>query len=454
LVNSPSSSFTIPAAWVMIGFIMRSFPVTVLCCLLVLAGGARAQDSVEKFRLTVNQVVVPVVVTDAKGHRISGLKAEDFELREDGAPQKILSFSMGGEAVTSIPQGRETNLPPDSLATRQTYSICVDTLHSTFANFPPVRAALEKFFEKETRTDSQYLLISLGKKPEVLQYPTPDPSAVLRILRDKKFLATIQNSEAAALGAQTATLRQQLDTYCQLCPCGRNTRPAPAECFGQRQSIIGLVTTSADRTRVYTEFFLKELRAVIDDLSRMPGNRVMILISDGFNLAPGRELFGVMRAYFPNDDRWQMNDRDTSSQLEPILRVAAANNIVVYGISSSGLGLAGGANSAYQASSGGGISRQGVGQIILPELSRQASQASFESGATLAALAHATGGVFIENSNDLLAGMRRAFDETRDYYVLAYMSSNPAMDGKYRVIQVHVKDPKSVVRARAGYWAQ
>ena len=94
-----------------------------------------------------------------------------------------------------------------------------------------------------------------------------------------------------------------------------------------------------------------------------------------------------MRAYFPNDDRWQMNDRDTSSQLEPILRVAAANNIVVYGISSSGLGLAGGANSAYQASSGGGISRQGVGQIILPELSRQASQASFESGATLAALA-------------------------------------------------------------------
>ena len=43
-----------------------------------------------------------------------------------------------------------------------------------------------------------------------------------------------------------------------------------------------------------------------------------------------------MRAYFPNDDRWQMNDRDTSLQLEPILRAAAANNIVVYGISSAG----------------------------------------------------------------------------------------------------------------------
>jgi len=450
---------------------MRFFGSTVWCCLLVLAGGARAQeDSAAKFRLTVNQIVVPVVVTDAKGHRVTGLRAEDFSLLEDGAPQKILSFSMGGETVTpattpgtaagsapsatSIPPGSATNLPPDIAAIRQTYSICVDTLHSTFANFPPVRTALEKFFEKETRTDSQYLLISLGKKPEVLQYPTPDPGAVLKVLRDKKFLATIQNSEAAALGAQIASLRQQLETYCRACPCGRSTRPAPMECVGPRQSIIGLVTTSADRTRIYTEFFLKELRAVVDDLSRMPGKRVMILISDGFNLEPGRELFGVMRAYFPNDDRWQMNDRDTSSQLEPILRAAAANNIVVYGLNSAGLGFAGGAGSAYQASSGGGTSRQGVGQIILPELNRQASQASFESGTTMAALAHATGGVFIENSNDLLAGVKRAFDETRDYYVLGYMSSNPAMDGKYRAIEVRVKDPKSVVRARAGYWAQ
>jgi VWFA-related protein len=442
--------------------------IIVMACLLALAGSARAQeDRAAKFRLTVNQVVVPVVVTDSKGHRVTGLKAEDFELLEDGISQKILSFSMGGEAVTvlnpapeSAPAaspttpGGATNLPGDTAATRQTYAICVDTLHSTFANFPPVRTALEKFFEKENRTDSQYWLISLGKKPEVLQYPTSDPRAVLAVLRDKKFLATIQNSEASALGAQIATLRQQLDTYCRACPCGRELRPAPGECIGPRQSVIGLVTTSADRTRIYTEFFLKELRAVVDDLSRMPGNRVMILISDGFNLAPGRELFGVMRAYFPNDDRWQTNDRDTSSQLEPILRAAAANNIVVYGLNSSGLGFPGGANSAYQASSGGGTSRQGVGQIILPELNRQASQASFESGTTMAALAHATGGVFIENSNDLLAGMKRAFDETRNYYVLGYMSSNPAMDGKYRAIEVRVKDSKSVVRARTGYWAQ
>src|SRR5277367_4910369 len=122
---------------------MRIFLVMIVCRLLVLAGGADTQEeSAAKFRLTVNQIVVPVVVTDAKGHRVSGLRAEDFEVLEDGAPQKILSFSMGGEAVASIPAGKATSQPPDSLGIRQTYSICVDTLHSTFANFPPVRAAL------------------------------------------------------------------------------------------------------------------------------------------------------------------------------------------------------------------------------------------------------------------------------------------------------------------------
>ena len=383
--------------------------------------------------------------------------------------QKILSFSVGGEAVTVAPAaatpsaatapaqgvapGSAASLPAETMATRRTYAICVDTLHSTFANFPPVRTALEKFFDKENRTDSQYWLISLGKKPEVLQYPTPDPKVVLGVLKDKKFLATIQNSEASALGSQLAQLRSQLDTYCGRCPCGREMRPAPMECVGPRQSIIGLVTTSADRTRIYTEFFLKELRAVVEDLSHMPGNRVMILISDGFNLVPGREMYGVMRAYFPNDDRWQMNDRDTTSQLEPILRAAAANNIVVYGISSIGLGSSGGVGGAYAASSGG-TSARGVGQVILPELNRQATQATFESGTTMEALAHATGGAFIENTNDLPAGLKRAFDETREYYVLGYMSSHPALDGKYRAIDVHLKDPKLQVRARAGYWAE
>jgi len=427
------------------------------CLLIALLSFLSQDDAGTKFKLNVNQVIVPVAVSDAKGHRLSGLRLEDFELLEDGVAQKITSFTGGGVATAPAQTGDSKPAPaapaPATEQIGRTYAICVDTLHSNFQNFPPVRNALEKFFEKESRTDSQYWLISLGKKPEVLQYPTADPHDVLNVLRDKKFLTTIQNSEASALGAQIAQIRRQLDDYCGRCPCGRSLRPIPGECIGPKQSIVGLVTTSANRTRIYTEFFLKELKAVVTDLSHMPGNRVLILVSDGFNLVPGREMFGVMRAYFPNEDRWQGNEQDTSGQLEPILREAAANNIVVYGISSNGLGSTAGVGGGFEASTKG-TSARGVGQVILPELNRQAAQATFESGTALEALARATGGAFIENTNDLLQGVRRAFDETRNYYVLGYVSSNPAADGKYRAIEVKVKDPKLLVRARGGYWAR
>jgi VWFA-related protein len=419
---------------------------------------AAAQE--QRFRTDVNQVLVPVVVADAKGHRVANLHAEDFELQEDGATQKILSFSAGAEPVSAelqVPVGRSKTANPngpaaESSTVRQTYAICVDTLHSSFANFPPVRKALESFFEHEQRTDSEYWLISLGKKPEVLQYPTPDPKAILAALRARSFLTTIQNSEAAALGAEISTLRRQLDDYCGRCPCGRSTRAIPMECVGPKKSIEGLVTSSAERTQVFTEFYLKELRAVVEDLSHMPGNRTMLLISDGFNLVPGRELYGVLKAYFPNDDRWQLDDRDTTPHLEPILRIAAANNITVYGLNSSGLESSGGAGAVLQASSQGPSTR-GAAQTIMPQINTEASRVTYENGTTMAALAHATGGVFIENSNALLSGIQRAFSETRDYYVLGYAPSNAAMDGTYRTIAVKLKDPKLTVRTKTGYWA-
>jgi VWFA-related protein len=438
--------------------------------LVVLLGFLSQDDGTTKFKLNVNQVIVPVAVSDAKGHRLSGLRVEDFELLEDGVEQKITSFTEGGVAGTAPSEAAGSAQPapspgepehvtaapapvPITEQIGRTYAICIDTLHSHFPNFPPVRTALEKFFEKENRTDSQYWLISLGKKPEVLQYPTSNPRDVLGVLRDKKFLATIQNSEASALGVQIDAVRRQLDDYCGRCPCARDSRAAPMECVGPRQSIIGLVTTSANRTRIFTEFFLKELGAVVNDLSHMPGNRVLILVSDGFNLVPGRELYGVMRAYFPHDDRWQINEQDTTSQLEPILREAAANNIVVYGISSNGLGSVGGVGGAFEASTKGGSVRAG-GQAIVSDLNRQAAQATFESGTAMEMLARATGGAFIENKNDVLQGIQRAFGETRNYYVLGYVSSNPAADGKYRAIEVKVRDPKALVRARKGYWAR
>jgi len=45
-------------------------------------------------------VVVPVTVTDARGHRVGGLSQENFRVLEDGRPQPIAVFHPGGGPVT------------------------------------------------------------------------------------------------------------------------------------------------------------------------------------------------------------------------------------------------------------------------------------------------------------------------------------------------------------------
>src|SRR5882724_8632309 len=44
-------------------------------------------------RLSTTLVQIDAVVTDKKGHHINNLKAQDFEILEDGHPQKITHFN-------------------------------------------------------------------------------------------------------------------------------------------------------------------------------------------------------------------------------------------------------------------------------------------------------------------------------------------------------------------------
>ena len=75
------------------------------------------------------------------------------------------------------------------------------------------------------------------------------------------------------------------------------------------------------------------------------------------------------------------------------------------------------------------------------------------NGNAMAQLARQTSGSFFENSNDLLKGIRRAFADGREEYVLAYAPSNSNVDGQFRGIAVEVKGKKLKVAAKAAYWA-
>ena len=68
-------------------------------------------------------------------------------------------------------------------------------------------------------------------------------------------------------------------------------------------------------------------------------------------------------------------------------------------------------------------------------------------------MAENTDGVAVVNSNDLDRGMKRISDDLTSYYLLGYYSTNTKLDGRFRAIKVRVKQPGIDVRARRGYAA-
>jgi len=71
----------------------RLWLLPLLASLLVAQAERPAQPEQQPIRVQVNEVVVPVTVTDEKGAFVSNLEASDFLILDEGRPQKIVYFS-------------------------------------------------------------------------------------------------------------------------------------------------------------------------------------------------------------------------------------------------------------------------------------------------------------------------------------------------------------------------
>ncbi|MGH9344077.1 MAG: VWA domain-containing protein [Terriglobia bacterium] len=440
------------------------FALLAACGLLLIATQAGAQHpsspkartppTVPIITANVRNVLVPVLVTNKHGHPISNLQRSDFTVFEDGVPQQIIAFSKTYSTSLDL-SARASNgnasanfrstlrrMGPDSPI--RNYLICVDTLHSNFGDVVQARRGLTKFFRKEHDPKAQYALMILGRNIEVIQDATRDPSAILSALKSKKFQSGIIDGEASNIASQEEQLQRMV--------AGTPTTACSPRfaCMALKRRVRWFIDKSANRTALLTRDFLRELTAIINAMASMPTERTLILISDGFTLAPGEELYSIASAYFPDDLEFRINPRQTQPMLDRILQLAEKDNVVVYGLDSRGVPTLNSAEN-LDASHHGDPNQQSVGavqQMILNE-----GAIAYQNGSALSQLASATGGIYFENQNRLLPGLQRAFNDERVRYLIAYSPSNQTADGQYRKIRVAVKGKKLRVYAKAGYWA-
>lgn len=187
--------------------------LVILTFILTNGTGARAQQN-PNIHVVVNMVQLNVAVTDKNGSYVTGLKPEDFIIREDGIAEKAATFSEGNQPTRSLsdsPQqdSNDTNEhlaepTPETLGALINGSlvyILFDTSNYMYRGFVFAQDAISDFV-RSLETADRIAFYSYSRDLNRASQLTTDRSQVLRAVR-----STVAGDEAALYNALLLTVK-------------------------------------------------------------------------------------------------------------------------------------------------------------------------------------------------------------------------------------------------------
>jgi VWFA-related protein len=405
--------------------ILLKIVLTGSVALLLAAHPAAGQtkDKDQAIKLKSELVELRVVVTDKKGQLIDNLKQEDFEVIDNGKPQPIGFFSVERIESRSSPKTKPDAVRPApktaAAAVGRSIVFFVDTLHLSAFSLLRVKAQLRQFIDEQmTDQDVAAIVTSSGTLGALQQF-----------MRDKSMLkyaiakiTPLPRSDSLFTVYLAADVVREIDraitVAIQILVAEEGFQPlsrdmARSYALSRAQNILSY-ETYLRRTTLIT------LKAVSERLSEMPGQRLMLFLSDGFSML----------------DAQGAADRD---DLRAATGRAARSGVVIYSIEAKGLTVP----AEFSAATSVPVS---------PDLSLYNSAAESDAQSVLNTLAADTGGEVFLNRNDLKAALAGILDNNRVYYVLAFYPEDATDKKKFRGVQIRVKThPEYKVRAQKGY---
>ncbi|MGE5245895.1 MAG: VWA domain-containing protein [Betaproteobacteria bacterium] len=393
----------------------RRARVTAVAALLAGAGLAAApqtpQQQTPTFKLEVNYVEVDVLVTDQQGNFVRDLKQDDFQVFEDGRPQKISAFSVVDLPVERAerPLGAAQPIEPDVRSNERPfngriYVMVIDDLHTLFGRTDRVKRAAREFIEQH-----------LGANDLMAVVHTAGPTDASQDFTNNKrlLLAAVDRTDGRKL--RSATLGKTEEYF------NRQGTPEASDPLNDPD----------DAQRGYdARSTLETLKSVANWFAGVRGRRKSILfVSEGIDYDI-TDVFSNPHASSVIDET-----RDV---------IAAANraDVSIFGIDPRGLTSLGDEDievQQYPDDTTLGVSANSLQNEV------RLSQDS------LRALSDETGGFATVNRNDFRTAYDRIVRDNSTYYVLAYYPPGDKRDGKFHKIEVRVTRPGLVVRARKGY---
>jgi len=388
-----------------------SKPVAVLL-VLILMGSYLPSQTDYTFHAETELVLVNVTVRDKSGKVVRDLKPEDFQIKEDGKLQQIISFDIENtDAVPAldVAQAKPLENPPAPAPTSEK---------------PQLAAAVEF---KDRRLIVLFFDLS-GMEPDEI-----DHSVTAALNYVDKQMAPADLVSIISLGSSLQVNQDFTTDHALLKKALQALNPGAGQGFeeGSTGTTEGTPDTGGSFTADDTEYNifntdrrLEALRSVAERLSHVQQKKSLIYFSSGIDRT------GI----------------ENESELKAATNAAVRANLAFYTMDIRGLQALVAGGEAQNASLRGTSPYSGQSTL-------NALNSNFTTQETLVTLAADTGGRAFLDSNDFSKVFKGVQEDTSTYYVLGYHSTNPARDGRYRRISVSLKQPGAKIEYRRGYYA-
>jgi len=396
-------------------------------------------DEDDVVRITTSLVQLDAVVTK-DGKQVTDLKAEDFEIFEDGRSQTITNFSYvsnvpaaaaspsGIGATQPVKKKKTKNGPPVLPAvvrpqdTRRTIAVVVDDLGISGESMAPIKRQLRKFVDEQVLPNDLVAIIRTGGEVGALQQFTTDKRLLYRAIDG------LRRNPCSRMGATV------------LVP------------FGRSNTGVGLCSYESFRSTT------QSLQFIVKGMRELPGRKSMVILSDympsdtlelsSLEQGPsGPRGAAIAAVTFPGGSLYS-----NEAALRRVAELAMRASVVIYGVDTRGIQVTG-ITAADDFSAGGvGIGSIGVQGII------NRSQAAIRNrrhqlqdgvaGSDL--MARETGGFLVHGSNNF--GLERVMRDQEGYYLIAYRPTSTTFNRRFHHIKARVKRPGLTVRTREGFF--
>ncbi len=485
--------------------ILRRTPLLVAVLSLILPGIAQtlavqpqavqlsgdASEPAMTLKTFSRMVTLELVVTDAKGHHINNLKPEDFKLFEQGQPQtggkheqKIAEFREVRMGDLRNPVAPEPQVAPGVYTNAVTVEkdpvpatiLLVDGLNTDVQYQPQVHMQMMRML-RQLPSNIPVAVFLLGDRLRMLQNFTTDPRLLQIALTDAMSTAGRGLADVDPRDDSHAASSVMMQAYGLNNPSTAVNGSAGGSAGSSSNNSAGAAQTDAANDPIVVsmielaqEFDMKVYSSTMDERIHRTFDA---LISLGRNVAgyPGRKNLLWLSTTFPIDviprgdvplvqlagmDGESVGDmpgvidpysgyRSYLEQLKYLDGVLSDANISVYPVNVAGVQTM----DAFKAET----NPPNVTATAMSDSMNRNVQTRAGEQDTMLTIAQGTGGKVCTGDNDLGDCIRKAVDDSSDFYEIAYYPDSADWNGEFRKITIKTGLHGAHLAYRSGYFA-